>query len=1026
MKHRLLLLLSALALLASCSNQQGEWTSQINDFEALKAQFANPSQEFGTAPLWVWNTKITEDIIDSSLKDLKNKGFGGVFVHPRPGLVTEYLSDEWFALYRHTIEQGKKLGLDVWIYDENSYPSGFAGGHVPAEMPESYNQGQSLKIQKFTALPDTLPNDIFIWLKKENDSYVDVTETIANQSRTDSAEYFAFRKGYYDRSPWYGGYSYVDLIMPGVTEKFIEITMDAYKREFGEEFGRAIKGWFTDEPHIAPPGGIRWTPDLFDVFEQRWGYDLKLHLPSLFEETGDWQRIRHNYTQTLLTLFIERWAKPCFDYCEKHNLKFTGHYWEHEYPQLTMGQDNMAMYAHHQQPAVDMLFNQYNDENPQAQFGNVRSIKELRSVANQMGFNRTLSETYGGGGWDETFRDFKRLGDWEFALGVNFMNQHIADLSIAGARKYDYPPVFSAVEPWWNNYRTLNLYFARLSMALSAGEQRNDILVFEPTTTLWLYYSQAKRSPKVWEIGKTFQTFVTTIEKQQTEYDLASEDIVKSHGRVEDGKLIVGHRAYSVAVIPPMIENLDAVSFKLLKQFAANGGKIISYSKPEFIDGQKNTELIEFFEKIKTEQIDAYPFKNDKISFNIESGDDLYHQRREMKDGQTVFLVNSSLTETAKGKFLIDGKSVAELQALTGEIFDYPAITQANKLEIAYEIPPAGSLLLYVLKNDRQLDIRQSGIRKADRTVTDADMKIKPLDLNALTIDFCDLTTGGETVRDMHIFDAADRAFKVHDFTDGNPWNTSVQYKNSTLARDTFQTGGFTADYHFFVADNFDYSGIKAVVERSHLYTVKINGTEVKATGEKWIDPEMDIISIGKYVKRGKNTVSLTVTPFKIMAEAEQVVILGDFRVVPAKKGFQIVAPADEFTAEWWKNQGYPFYSKSFSYAKTFNVSDTTVRYAVHLGEWRGTVAEVFANGQSAGIIGFEPYEIDITDFVQSGENTVEVRVAGSNQNLFGPFHGKRQDGLVSPWDFRNVKYYPSGNEYRQFDYGLKGFEVAY
>ena len=38
--------------------------------------------------------------------------------------------------------------MKVWIYDENSYPSGFAGGHVPDQMPESYNQGQGLRMTK--------------------------------------------------------------------------------------------------------------------------------------------------------------------------------------------------------------------------------------------------------------------------------------------------------------------------------------------------------------------------------------------------------------------------------------------------------------------------------------------------------------------------------------------------------------------------------------------------------------------------------------------------------------------------------------------------------------------------------------------------------------------------------------------------------------------------------------------------------------------------------------------------------------
>jgi hypothetical protein len=38
--------------------------------------------------------------------------------------------------------------MEVWLYDENFYPRGFAGGHVPAKMPESFNQGQGLALQK--------------------------------------------------------------------------------------------------------------------------------------------------------------------------------------------------------------------------------------------------------------------------------------------------------------------------------------------------------------------------------------------------------------------------------------------------------------------------------------------------------------------------------------------------------------------------------------------------------------------------------------------------------------------------------------------------------------------------------------------------------------------------------------------------------------------------------------------------------------------------------------------------------------
>lgn len=76
----------------------------------------------------------------------------------------------------------------------------------------------------------------------------------------------------------------------------------------------------------------------------------------------------------------------------------------------------------------------------------------------------------------------------------------------------------------------LNDYFARLSLVLSQGEQMNDILVLEPTTTIWLYYSYVMNDPRCMEIGSAFQRFVTTLEKAQAEYDLGSENIIKDRG----------------------------------------------------------------------------------------------------------------------------------------------------------------------------------------------------------------------------------------------------------------------------------------------------------------------------------------------------------------------------------------------------------------------------------------------------------------------------------------------------------------
>ncbi len=103
----------------------------------VKAIFANPPREYSSGPLWVWNDMLTEDQIRSTLHDLAGQHVKQAWVHPRPGLMTPYLGKDWFRMWNVALEEAERLDMNIWIYDENSYPSGFAGGLVPEAMPES-------------------------------------------------------------------------------------------------------------------------------------------------------------------------------------------------------------------------------------------------------------------------------------------------------------------------------------------------------------------------------------------------------------------------------------------------------------------------------------------------------------------------------------------------------------------------------------------------------------------------------------------------------------------------------------------------------------------------------------------------------------------------------------------------------------------------------------------------------------------------------------------------------------------------
>jgi hypothetical protein len=1008
-----------------------------DSFTALREQFANPPAEYRTMPFLVWNGEVTEADIDRDVAEFKKQGTGGFIIHPRPGMITPYMSDRWFALVRYTVEKAKKLGMQAWLYDENSYPSGFAGGHVPAEMPESYNEGQGLVLRKLASLTPDSAAKCKVLLRKSGDGFEDVTASAAAQPGT--GEYACFELAFYPtKDDWFGGFSYVDLIRPGVTEKFIELTMRGYARSIGSDFGRTVPGIFTDEPNIEPPvkGSIRWTPDLFAQFEKRWGYDLRSRLVSLIEDAGDWSKVRHDYWSTLLDLFIERWSKPWHAYAEKSGLKWTGHYWDHAWPSAREGPDNMAMYAWHDVPGIDMLFNQFNEEmgdpasgNRNDQFGNVRIVKELASVANQLGRRRTLSETYGGGGWDLRFEDMKRLGDWEYVLGVNLMNQHLAFQTLVGARKYDYPQSFSYHEPWWNHYRVLGDYFGRLSLALSTGEQVNRTVILEPTSSAWMYAragaGEGEFNDQLVSIEREFRGFLNRLETQQAEYDLGSEQIIRDRGKVTGNKFAIGGREYGLVVLPPATESLDGATVTLLADYLKAGGAVLSFvDGPARVDGALSTRVRDLAAKYATQWVvagspDDAAAKGLLLArdFSVVAGK-LYHQRRRLTDGELLFFVNSSLDTPARANANVGGRSLMRLDPVTGAVTPFPARLENGRLAFQIELPPAGSLL--VVASDSGAPASAKADAAGERPVpAAAPMVVKRASPNVLTIDYCDLKLGNNVEKDLYFYNAADKVFKYHGL-DGDPWNHAVQYKTSILDKNHFAAdSGFEAVFHFDMDAAVSTQGLQVVVERPGLWEVSVNGTAVKPRpGAWWLDMAFAVFDIGAYVKPGANAIALTARPMTIHSELEPVYILGDFGVAAREKGFRLVAP-QTLVPGAWKDELLPFYSDAVSYARSYELRRGD-SYKVRLGKWLGTVAEVKVNGKPAGVIGWAPYEIDITKFVKNGRNDVEVLVYGSLKNLLGPHHGTPTLGLTSPFSFRSAPpHTPAGQTYDLFGYGL-------
>jgi hypothetical protein len=189
------------------------------DGGTLLETFRSPPARYGPAPLLVFNDEhegvAGEERITKVLEGHERAGYGGVFLHARPGLITEYLSIRWFELVRHAVSECVRLGLVPYLYDENSYPSEFAEGHVPARVPEAMSRYAGAV---FGEGPDGLPEDrlsLFSWEDGHPGEEIESSGIEAGRG------WVAFVVRSMQPLAWHGETVYPSLLDPRAAEAFL-------------------------------------------------------------------------------------------------------------------------------------------------------------------------------------------------------------------------------------------------------------------------------------------------------------------------------------------------------------------------------------------------------------------------------------------------------------------------------------------------------------------------------------------------------------------------------------------------------------------------------------------------------------------------------------------------------------------------------------------------------------------------------------------------------------------------------------
>ncbi len=1023
----------------------------MNQTELL-AQFANPQAKYRSMPLWVWNGQVSEERITEMLEQYAARGFGGVFVHPRPGLITEYLSDRWFELWRFAATECARLGMECNIYDENSYPAGFAGGHVPANRPDA--AAQYVEAVLHHQAPVRFAGRLLGAYRIDTSGHaipLDSGQTPDQAVGNGTVLTLALRVA--SGNPWTAWFPMVDITRPEVVREFIATTHAQYKKRLGKEFGRTITTVFSDEPMLTTAGayamasGLPLSRLILRAFRADHQYDLQPRLADLFVDQPGCRATRFDYYLTLQRLWTGNFMRPLFEWCDENKLVMSGHYNEHEWPSPVMSPSCMDAYRWMHMPGVDLLRPQCCFTDP-ATFGHfTMTFRELNSAANQLGRARRLCEIHGVGGYEATLAEIKQSTDWIMVHGINFINQHLSYQTISGARKYDHPQTFSDHSAWWDDYGIHADHVARLSMVLSQGTQINRVLVLHSTTAGWTLFSPAAKitpSPLATDAGAVQRLrdseaeLVRWLVDRQVDFDLGDELLMADHGEaLKEGRLRVGEATYKVVVIPPGMENVCRDTVSLLEKYLLGGGIILSLrDAPTLVNGRADDCMSRLADQFphqwqRLNTLAALQERLDQLApplITTHHGAHLPaligHQMRRMADGQTLHYLANHNDHAIKLTARVRGASVQFLDTLTGDMTPLAGPREGDHIHVPLEMPVAGHAV-WLVSDVPATTVHAPSTPHWRAAAVEPFSTIERLSPNVLALDFCDLTLEGRAHPGLYVTRANRLCWESHGF-DADVWDRAIQYRRNFIDMSFDASTGFRADYHVQIADGA-INGIELAIERPDLYRVEVNGSAASfAAGERWFDETIRKIDITSLLRPGSNIISLIASPFHILCEIAPIYLLGDFAVDTAEVGFTIT-PARALRLGDWVTQGLAHYDRAVRYTTAFTLEQAASRLRVEVPMWTGSVLRVRVDDAAIGSIAFPPYELISDQPLKPGRHTLSVDVVGTPKNLLGPhFDPKRRDGSwigrrwIGPPSWDHAPSHPApGASYELDPYGL-------
>lgn len=507
----------------------------------------------------------------------------------------DFCRDGWWSDLRFIIDECKRLGLKIWLLDDAHFPTGYANGALEGEGVDPALKKTVLKHRAVTVVgpqPSTTiklgnlmdPTERFVGAAAFDAAGAPLDLALAVEHRDDGTparlrfdaptgvttiELYATsqKTGFRDE--------YINMVDAASCHALIDAVYEPTFEHLGDEFGKTILGFFTDEPGFMNEKGttlddastssfigrgdlaLPWSDELarrlYDALGENWL--AKLH--GLWTREANGAQVRHAYMDLATQLYRSCFDEQIGDWCRAHGVMHIGHVIEDKSCHTRLGQGAGHYFravAGQDMAGVDVVINQLApgiDRGRYSYFHGAWNMEFFTYALAKLGSSaarldpkkqgRCMAEVFGAFGWHEGLREMKWIADHMLVRGINWFTPHA--FSMAPFPDWDCPPHFYAHgnNPQWPHFGQLMRYMNRTAALLSGGTAACPVAV--------LYHADAEWAGNAMPVERV----AAELTRAQIDFDFVPAEAFEDEDRYEvsiaDGMLTVNGCRYQAFVM---------------------------------------------------------------------------------------------------------------------------------------------------------------------------------------------------------------------------------------------------------------------------------------------------------------------------------------------------------------------------------------------------------------------------------------------------------------------------------------------